>query len=157
MIEPEVELMAEGFEVDGLGDAGVAAGLDNALMIGDHGMSGDGDDGNVAKRLEISDPACEGEAVLAAELDIEKNGVRRTGFDLGVTLLEIFGVDGFKAFGFEPVAEKLAIGLVVLDDENAAFHDFSARTAGTVRRNWSMRVSCQGCCFWRSKTVLVRM
>src|SRR5580658_615910 len=81
----------------------------------------------------------------------------RFGFEHGKALFQIHGGQHFEAFGFQPVAQQFAIGLVVLDDQNSMLHTFSASTGATVRCNCLTNDCCQDSCFWRSAPVFVLM
>jgi len=100
--QTKVELLAEGFEIYGFGDTGIAASLKDALVVGEHGVSRDGNDRNMGQGLALSDPLGQQEAILAAELNVEKNGVGQFHLEGGVALFESFGIDDFEAFRFLP-------------------------------------------------------
>ena len=64
-------LFGEEFEIDGFGDARIAASEQESFLFGDHGVSSDCDDGNIAEVRLLTHPCGKGEAVFVAELDVE--------------------------------------------------------------------------------------
>ena len=70
-------MFAQQLEIHRFRDARVAPGLNDALVVGDHGVGGYGDDGNLTGAWFLTEPRGERESVLSPQFYVEENGMRR--------------------------------------------------------------------------------
>lgn len=105
-------------QVDGLAQEVIGPGgnsNDPLLPIGEGGHHQHGDGGGLRVVLHA---AADFEAVHLRHHEIEQDDIGRTGGDFLEGLQAVCGFRGFKAAGFEWIAEQGAIGGFVIDDQD---------------------------------------
>ncbi len=105
LYEPTIEVLAKLAKAYWLRNAGAASGAHHALVISEHGVSSDGNDGDRAKRWVAANPRCQLKAVLRAQLDVEQNCFGWVSFERREGFVECGGGLYLKIFGLEPVNE----------------------------------------------------
>src|ERR1700728_1169168 len=143
LTKPATEMFAKLPKIDGFRDAGAAAGAHHTLVIGEHGVRGDGNHRERAKVRLAADPSSQRKPVLRAQLDVEQHGFGRLAFESGERFVQRGCGLHLKIFRLEPVDQELQVRGIIFDDENSTFHDFVTNSGGTTCFSCWKRTSCQ--------------
>src|SRR5436309_8918913 len=109
-----------------------------------------GNHGDLARLRFLAQPGKKVEAVVLTEIDIEQDDVGKALRKGLVTAFQVWRRPDLIAFDFQPVAEQLAVKLIVFDNEDAAFHAFSKAWAVTTCPSCLINDSRQESCFRKS-------
>src|SRR3990172_3677641 len=120
------DLAQERSRAEGLGDVVVAAGLPRLDVIPAERVGRHGDDRDRAERRVGLDPARRLIAVDAGELDVHQDQVWTLSFGQRHAVLPPHALDHRVAGAWQEVAHDAAVLLVVLDDQDAPAHRFTA-------------------------------
>ena len=117
------EDLAQRLEIDRFGDARITTRILDAFGVFERRIPRDGDDRHVRKMSLPARPMNQSEAVLVAEMDVQKYRFRK-GFrcDEYECRFESVSECGLKTFDFQPVGQEFAKRRIIFDDEDAMFH-----------------------------------
>src|SRR6266849_704302 len=74
--KPELQLLMERSEIDRFWYDAVASALKDVLLLGNHGLRGHCDDGDLAKHWLLTHPRGQQQAIVCAELNVEQHSAR---------------------------------------------------------------------------------
>ena len=109
-VQPSLKLGAECAKVDGFRDAGVAAGLEDARVVGNHRMCRHRNHGKRTQSGILANPRGQRQTVLRAQLNVQQNGIGPLAFHDSERLLQSRSREDLESFHLEPVAQELSIG-----------------------------------------------
>src|SRR2546422_2652516 len=154
--QPTLQVFTEQLEIDRLRNAGVAAGLQNALPFGHHGGGRHGDYRDIAQRRLLAQPRGKAQTIIGAELTIQQPHMGMLFLHRLESCLQVRSSHDFVAFGIQPLAEQFAVQRVIFHDQDAGLHTVSEALWTMTRRIWSSRVCCQGCSLRRRSSACPR-
>ena len=129
------EEIPQDVEIDRFGDARIAARILNAFRVLEGSIPCNRYNRHVRKMFLPAHPMNQREAVFAAEMNVQEYRLRQ-GFrgNEHESRFERVSEYGFKAFSFQPAAQKFAKHRIIFDNENAMFH-LPPTAGGTVVQN----------------------
>src|SRR5208337_2328996 len=129
---------------DRLRQIGLAAALQNFLLVAFHRKGGDRDDGNGAQLFVVLQPLCDLEPRYLRQLDVHENEVRPIfarqlhGFD------SVTGLHDAVAAGLDEIVEELHVKLVVFNDEHDFGHRLVPPRQGRLRQDGNAETLTKG-------------
>jgi hypothetical protein len=108
----------QGAGVDRLGDVAVASRLPGLLLVSLHGVRGERQDGDVARRGVFLQAPGQGQAVHAWQLQVHEDEPRMEAVEHRQGLLGIHGHPHLVALAGKHHARQLEVGRVVVDDQD---------------------------------------
>ena len=117
------ENLTQCIEIHWFGNARITTCIPDAFGVFERRIPSDGDDRHVRKMSLSARPMNQSEAVLVAEMDVQKYRFRK-GFRRGEYERRFESVSecGLKTFDFQPVGQEFAKRRIIFDDEDAMFH-----------------------------------
>jgi hypothetical protein len=120
--------------------------LKKTLLFRDHGVGCHGNHRDTGESRLLPHPCSQGESVLITKLNIKQHRVGLPLLERAKDGLQIFRIQDFMAFRFQPVTQQLTIQRVVFDDEYAVLYTFSGIVRVITRCICFTSAFCQGSC-----------
>src|SRR2546425_2811662 len=157
ILQPVIQLFSKLFKIDWFREARSTTRLQNPFLFRHQSVCGHGNHGDLTRLRFLAHPGKEVEAAVFTEIDIKQDDIGKPFRKNLVTGIQVCRRPNFIAFHFEPIAEQLAVELIVFDDEDTMFQAFSKAGEVTTRSSCLINGSRHAFCFRKSDSACAWM